>query len=293
MEWFTADRVFVEGAYRPARWLGVEGGTIREVADRPPGDGAVVAFADAAIFPGTVNTHTHAFHSLLRGCGDDLPLLEWLYDVVYRHAALFTPEQAYLGAALAFGEMLKNGITTVVDFFYLNGQGQEYARATIRAAEDLGMRLVLARTFMDLERAPGTIRESVPQAAGRYGELARAYRGHPTVRICPAAHSLHAASTEMIHAAAQCAKEQGSCGTCTWRPPRGPSGRFTSVLDAPPCGGCWTSASSARTSWPSMRCLTTLPPTCSWAIGPRRSPPCGAPACAWDSGRTAGSTTTA
>ena len=210
MEWFTADRVFLEGTYRPAGWIGVEDGIIQAVSDRAPDHGRIVEFPGAAIFPGTVNTHTHSFHSLLRGCGDDLPLLEWLHNVVYRHAADLTVEQAYLGAALAFGEMLKNGITTVVDFFYLNGRGNDYALAAIRAAEDLGIRLVLARTFMDWDRAPATIRESVVQASTRYRELAAGFRGHPTVKVCPAAHSLYAASPEMIQAAQQAAREAGT-----------------------------------------------------------------------------------
>jgi 5-methylthioadenosine/S-adenosylhomocysteine deaminase len=106
--------------------------------------------------------------------------------------------------------MLKNGITTVVDFFYLNGLGNEYALATIRAAEDVGIRLVLARTFMDWEQAPSTIRETVPQAVARYGELAQAYRKHPTVKLCPAAHSLYAASPEMIQAAVEASRTQGT-----------------------------------------------------------------------------------
>jgi len=208
VDWYTAERIFIDGAYRTGRWVGVEDGTIRVVTDQRPGAQGVHEFADAVIFPGTVNTHTHAFHSLLRGSGDDLPLLQWLHEVVYRHAAVFTPADAYLGAALAFGEMLRNGVTTVVDFFYLNGRGNEYALATIRAAEDLGIRLVLARTFMDWEQAPATIREGVGEARQRYGELARAYHGHPTVRVCPSAHSLYAASVPMIEAAAQMAAEE-------------------------------------------------------------------------------------
>lgn len=210
MEWFTADKVFMERAYRSPRWFGVERGMVQAVSDQPPAGGTVIEFRDAAIFPGTVNTHTHSFHSLLRGCGDDLPLLEWLHNVVYRHAAEITPEQTYLGAALAFAEMLKNGITTVVDFFYLNGKGNEYAQAAIRAAEDLGIRLVLARTFMDWDRAPSTIRETIPEASARFGELARTYRNHPTAKVCPAAHSLYAASPEMIAAAMQAARDHGT-----------------------------------------------------------------------------------
>jgi len=207
IKWYTANRVFVDGRFQQGVALGVSDGTIAEIRHDRAGLVGVREFADCAIFPGTINTHTHAFHSLLRGCGDDLPLLEWLHEVVYRHAAEFTPDDAYIAAALAFGEMLKNGITTVVDFFYLNGRGNEYALATIKAAEDLGIRLVLARTFMDWDKAPATIRESVSQARSRYVELAVAHRNHPTVSICPSAHSLYAASPGMIETAAQAATE--------------------------------------------------------------------------------------
>jgi 5-methylthioadenosine/S-adenosylhomocysteine deaminase len=221
MDWYGADRIFVDGAFQRGRWIGVEDGVIRSVSSRKP-DGAATEFSDCAIFPGTVNTHTHAFHSLMRGCGDDLPLLEWLHNVVYRHAADFTPDDAYVGAALAFGEMLKNGITSVVDFFYLNGRGNEYALATIRAAQDLGIRLVLARTFMDWEKAPATIRETVPEARRRYAELISGFKSHPTVRICPSAHSVYAASPAMIEAAAQAAKEGGTAWHMHVADARGP-----------------------------------------------------------------------
>jgi 5-methylthioadenosine/S-adenosylhomocysteine deaminase len=221
MEWFSADKVFVAGRFRAGVWLGVQDGVIREVRDDRP-EGQVKEFADCAIFPGTVNTHTHAFHSLLRGCGDDLALLGWLYEVVYRHGAEFTPDDAYVSAALAFGEMLKNGITSVVDFFYLNGRGNEYALATIKAAEDLGIRLVLARTFMDWDKAPETIRETVPDARRRYAELLKGFGSHPTVRVCPAAHSVYAASPEMIEAAAQAAAERGTAWHMHVADARGP-----------------------------------------------------------------------
>lgn len=220
MDWYGAERVFVDGRFRLGIWLGVSNGVIREISKIRPA--SVQEFSDCAIFPGTVNTHTHAFHSMLRGCGDDLPLLKWLHDVVYKHAAEFTPDDAYVAAALAFGEMLKNGITTVVDFFYLNGRGNEYAHATIRAAEDLGIRLVFARTFMDWDKAPATIRETVPDARRRYAELIKEFAGHATVRICPAAHSVYAASVDMIETAAQAAKEGGTAWHMHVADARGP-----------------------------------------------------------------------
>jgi 5-methylthioadenosine/S-adenosylhomocysteine deaminase len=222
MDWYSADRVFMDGRFQPGVCLGVRDGTIVEIRRDRSGLREFREFADCAIFPGTVNTHTHAFHSILRGCGDDLPLLKWLHEVVYKYAAELTPDDAYVAAALAFGEMLKNGITTVVDFFYLNGRGNEYALATIRAGEDVGIRLVLARTFMDWDKAPATIRETVPEARRRYAELANAHRNHPTVLICPSAHSLYAASVEMIEAAAQAAKEHSTAWHMHVADARGP-----------------------------------------------------------------------
>ena len=210
MDWYTADKVFHESEYRSPLFFAVEDGSIVAVSDNTPAGAQVTEFPGCAIFPGTVNTHTHSFHSLLRGQGDDLPLMAWLNNVVYRHAASLTVEQAYWGAALAFAEMLKNGITTVVDFFYVNGRGNDYAVATIKAAEDVGIRLTFGRTFMDWELAPDTIRETVPQARTRYEELAQAFRSHRTVRICPSAHSLYAASTEMVMAARECAAHDGT-----------------------------------------------------------------------------------
>ena len=210
MDWYTADKVFQQSEYRAGLFFAVEDGSISSVTEHAPEGVPVTAFPGCAIFPGTVNTHTHSFHSLLRGQGDDLPLMAWLNDVVYRHAANLTVEQAYWGAALAFAEMLKNGITTVVDFFYINGRGNDYAVATIKAAQDVGIRLTFARTFMDWELAPDTIRETVAQARSRYEELARGFRSHRTVRICPAAHSLYAASAEMVMAARECAAHGGT-----------------------------------------------------------------------------------
>jgi 5-methylthioadenosine/S-adenosylhomocysteine deaminase len=222
MDWYSADRVFIDGRFQPGMCLGVRDGSIVEIRQDRSGLRGVRDFQDCAIFPGTVNTHTHAFHSMLRGCGDDLPLLKWLHEVVYKYAAEFTPADAYVAAALAFGEMLKNGITTVVDFFYLNGRGNEYALATIKAAEELGIRLVFARTFMDWDKAPSTIRETIPDACRRYAELKTAYRNHPTVRICPSAHSLYAASVEMIEAAAQAAQDDSTAWHMHVADARGP-----------------------------------------------------------------------
>jgi 5-methylthioadenosine/S-adenosylhomocysteine deaminase len=92
----------------------------------------------------------------------------------------------------------------VAEFFYLNGAGNEHADAAIRAARDTGIRIVLARTWMDAGYAPPQFRENIETAGARTLDLMQRY---PEAHVCVAPHSLHAASQEMIRAAAAFARE--------------------------------------------------------------------------------------
>ena len=47
----------------------------------------VVDLPSHALIPGLVNAHTHAAMSLFRGMADDLPLMEWLNEHIWRRKA--------------------------------------------------------------------------------------------------------------------------------------------------------------------------------------------------------------
>jgi 5-methylthioadenosine/S-adenosylhomocysteine deaminase len=160
--------------------------------------------ADRLVVPGFVNGHSHAYQILLRGWADDMPFARWRSDALYRVVAHLTPDDVYWTFVQAFSEMLAAGITTVAEFFYLNGAGNAHAEAAIRAARATGIRLILARTWMDAQYAPDAVRESTDVAAERTLDLMRRY---PEVTVCVAPHSLHAASHDMIRAAAAFARE--------------------------------------------------------------------------------------
>jgi len=206
---FTADLVLVDGQAKRDWAILVERGVIkasgpRKDLDRP--EVRIVGFPGRALLPGCVNAHAHSFHSLLRGFGDDLSFEKWRQSL-FKLAAPLGPDQIYIGALFAFAEMLLHGTTTVCDFFYLQGGGNDSARAVIRAARELGIRLVLARSFYDGKQAPKEFRETVHQATDRFHELRKEVADDARVSVLPAPHSLHAASEEMIRAAAACAKE--------------------------------------------------------------------------------------
>jgi 5-methylthioadenosine/S-adenosylhomocysteine deaminase len=162
-----------------------------------PGD---VALPGRALLPGTVNSHCHTFQSLLRGLGDDLDFMGWRDRVLYPFSERLDRAGIALGAAFAFAEMLRHGVTTCVDFFYLQDAGNENAEAVIEAARAVGIRLVLARAMYDWDGAPPRYRETPADAARRVRELIAAHRHDPTVAVQPAPHSPHGASPAMIRA---------------------------------------------------------------------------------------------
>jgi 5-methylthioadenosine/S-adenosylhomocysteine deaminase len=160
--------------------------------------------ADRLVVPGFINGHSHAYQILLRGWADDWPFAKWRSDALYRVVPRLTPEDVYWTFVAAFSEMLAAGITTVAEFFYLNGAGNERAEAAIAAARETGIRLVFARTWMDAPYAPPEFRETIGLAATRTREL---FERYPDANVCVAPHSLHAASPEMVRAAAEFARE--------------------------------------------------------------------------------------
>lgn len=175
-----------------------------------PDDVVLDDWGDVAIVPGTVNAHGHAFQNLFKGFADDRTFESWRDDVLYPFSEQLDADSIYTGALFAFAEALLSGTTTTVDFFYLHDGGNDNAAQVIRAARDIGIRLVLARAFYDRDAptaAPARYRESASDAAARCRELAAVHAGDAMVFIQPAPHSLHAASLETIGVALEVARE--------------------------------------------------------------------------------------
>lgn len=100
-----------------------------------------------ALIPGLVNLHTHAAMSLLRGFGDDLPLMEWLTTKIWpAEQALVSADFVRDGTLLACAEMLAGGITCFNDMYFFPGAAAE-------AALDSGMRASLGMIVMDFPTA--------------------------------------------------------------------------------------------------------------------------------------------
>lgn len=162
------------------------------------------------LIPGSVNAHSHNFQILLRGIAADRPFLEWRDRSLYYYSPRMNLEDIYNGSLFAFAEMMKRGVTSVGEFFYLHNYGTDSDEAVLQAARDLGLRICLVRTMYDWTGAPKGYVETIDQAVESTRKLAREYAGDPMVNVLPAPHSLHAASPDMVLAGHALAKELGT-----------------------------------------------------------------------------------
>lgn len=122
----------------------IEGNRITRISDSitPRGDETLIDATGKAIIPGMINTHTHAAMTLLRGYGDDLPLMTWLQDYIWPVEDQMTKEDVYIGAKLACLEMIKTGTTCFLDMYM-------HPLECARAVEETGLRAVLSYTLFD------------------------------------------------------------------------------------------------------------------------------------------------
>ncbi len=209
----TSDMALVDGVARERFALRIADGVITAAGDRAAiarPDDDVVDLGHRAMLPGTINAHNHSFQSMLRGIADDCNFFTWRDKALYGYTPHMDEPAVYHGARFAFAEMIRNGVTTVCDFFYIHANGNANDRAVIRAAQDLGMRIVLGRTMDDWEGAPKAYQETIPDAVARTRELWAEYRGRDDVHLLPAPHSPHAASPAMIQAGSELAAELGT-----------------------------------------------------------------------------------
>lgn len=181
-------------------------GNLKRVEDKPsdeplPEAHSVIDARGGIIMPGLVNTHTHAAMSLFRGLADDLPLLSWLNDYIFKaEARWLNPESVHAGTLLSCAEMLLSGTTTFCDGYF-------FEDAVAAAVQESGMRAILAQGIVDFP-APG-----VPDPKKNVAEAVRfieRWQGK-TPQVTPGlfCHSPYTCSEETLKEARKVADEVG------------------------------------------------------------------------------------
>jgi formimidoylglutamate deiminase len=226
---FLPDLLFAEGrAHEGAGLLVDEAGSVAGVARAENARGAqVVRMAGKALLPGLANAHSHTFQRLFRARaegrvsgGDTF----WTWrEQMYRAAGFVSPEDVFDVARATFLEMLGAGITVVGEFHYLHndrdgrpyGDANTMAKAVIRAAESVGIRICLLRSAYlraGFQREPHAGQMRFYENADGYLEnleaLLRDVSGKALVTVGAAPHSIRAVPLRVMGEIAAFAKKR-------------------------------------------------------------------------------------
>ncbi|HEY2776521.1 MAG TPA: 8-oxoguanine deaminase [Gaiellaceae bacterium] len=135
-------------------WIRIDDGLVTEI-----GSGSAPGGADdlggAVVTPGLVNTHHHLYQTLTRARAQQADLFTWL-KTLYPRWARIDDEMEYAAARCGLAELALSGCTTVFDHHYVFPRGVSgLVEAEVRAAQELGVRLVASRGSMDLGESDG------------------------------------------------------------------------------------------------------------------------------------------
>src|SRR6266571_138200 len=111
------------------------------------GDDEVIDVQGKLIIPGLIDTHVHLAQALIRGCADDMALIQWLCERVWVLQGNFTTDDGYVSARLCIAEMLKSGTTTFLESMLAHSYGFD---GIARAVDESGIRACLAGIVMDI-----------------------------------------------------------------------------------------------------------------------------------------------
>jgi cytosine/adenosine deaminase-related metal-dependent hydrolase len=195
-------------------WILVDDGVVKDAGAgaRPEADD-VQNLGGAVVTPGLVNTHHHLWQNLTRARAQDENLFGWL-KALYPIWSAIDEEAEYAAARVGLAELALSGCTTVFDHHYLFPPGVTgLLEAEIRAARELGVRIVASRGSMDLGESqgglpPDSVVESRDDALAAT-EAAAALADGAQVEITVAPCSPFSVTRELMTESAELARRLG------------------------------------------------------------------------------------
>ena len=120
-------------------------GKSRELRERFPQHKVIHCDGDV-LLPGLIDTHVHTAQAMLRGCADDLTLLDWLGKRVWVLQGSYTAQDGRASAALCALEMIKFGTTAFIEAMLAERYGIDGVAEVVLQS---GMRAAIGKIVMD------------------------------------------------------------------------------------------------------------------------------------------------
>jgi len=195
-------------------WVLVEDGRVASVgAGVAPEADERLDLGGAVVTPGLVNTHHHLYQTLTRARAQEADLFTWL-KTLYPVWAGIDEESVYAAARTGLAELSLSGCTTVFDHHYVFPRGTSgLIEAEVRAARELGVRIVASRGSMDLGESdgglpPDALVESLDDVLADTQRLA-GLQDDGFVQIAVAPCSPFSVTGELMRASAKLARRLG------------------------------------------------------------------------------------
>ena len=130
--------------------LYIEDNTIRDVGNtedlKSHKAELVIDAKNKVVMPGLIDTHIHLSQALIRGCADDVSLVDWLKKYVWVLQGNFTEDDGRVSAELCMAEMIRTGTTSFIDCMIHSRYGFDGIAKSVKL---VGMRGALSKIIMD------------------------------------------------------------------------------------------------------------------------------------------------
>lgn len=139
----------------------------------------VIDASGLTILPGFIQAHIHLCQTLFRNCADDLELLDWLSQKIWKMEAAHTAETLAVSAKLGIYELLSSGTTCILDMATVR-----HTEAILKTVLKTGIRANVGKCLMDHpNHTPENLRENTDTALKEALQLFKKWNGQANDRI--------------------------------------------------------------------------------------------------------------
>lgn len=167
----------------------------------------IIDAANCAVLPGFIQTHIHLCQTLFRGAADDLSLIDWLRQRVWKMEAAHDRESLRASARLSVAELIKGGTTCALTMETVN-----HTEEVFRVIEETGFRATVGKCMMDKgAEVPKELQEETENSIRESLSLLEKWHGKADgrIRYCFAPRFAISCTKELLERVAALSRERG------------------------------------------------------------------------------------